>query len=582
MNYMQRFNSPRLKRSLLAFSLFYFVLLFSIDWSQAQIIPADRRTTWEGNVGVPGGIKNRTKICKEFSPGVDGTVITDAIRLNCNSGDVVLLRAGNYNLTQPIIITKSGITLRGEGMETTHLTLQPTHGEPVIWVVGPYDDDWAKPNPQNHVKVTANSQQGSTVIEVSDKNEAGAPVTAPNGRLVFLDRLNDVDVQPQGAYGVNVGAYTSLAYPGTGQDRLQNQISKVVNVSGRNVTLDPPIHMANFTGGTPHIWWESGNPVEYVGVEDLWVTDPAAGIVYQNTYGSWAKNVKVTASRYGLKLLLVVRSEFRGCLLKDPSSDDDYPLSVFYTGGSLFEDNIFTNNLNSIVMETSSGNVFAYNYVSHTLSPLQWMRSSVAIHGGHPTMNLFEGNIFTQVSADNGWGSSERQTFLRNRLTGVDEDQPNVNNYVGALIAGANNRNFNVVGNILGTPGKNTLYETDVETSNAVYMLGWGGNIPGGGKVPNDSKASTSMLRHGNWTSALTPGLTGLLWDSKIVDQNIPNSYYLSSKPSFFGDLQWPPFDPRNPTLVDPARIPAGYRFINGRNPPNGGAPNPPSALKIN
>ncbi|MGB5660025.1 MAG: hypothetical protein WBO54_11130, partial [Thermoanaerobaculia bacterium] len=32
------------------------------------------------------------------------------------------------------------------------------------------------------------------------------------------------------------------------------------------------------------------------------------------------------------------------------------------------------------------------------------------------------------------------------------------------------------------------------------------------------------------------------VWDPTISDHDLPNSYYLTSKPSFFGDLRWPAF----------------------------------------
>ena len=37
-------------------------LLYQTSSSLADPIPSDRRTNWQGNVGVPGGIPNRTTI----------------------------------------------------------------------------------------------------------------------------------------------------------------------------------------------------------------------------------------------------------------------------------------------------------------------------------------------------------------------------------------------------------------------------------------------------------------------------------------------------------------------------------------
>ena len=31
-------------------------------------------------------------------------------------------------------------------------------------------------------------------------------------------------------------------------------------------------------------------------------------------------------------------------------------------------------------------------------------------------------------------------------------------------------------------------------------------------------------------------------WDPSVDDHNIPDSYYLTSRPAWFGDLDWPPY----------------------------------------
>jgi hypothetical protein len=63
----------------------------------------------------------------------------------------------------------------------------------------------------------------------------------------------------------------------------------------------------------------------------------------------------------------------------------------------------------------------------------------------------------------------------------------------------------------------------------------------------------------------------------------LPQSLFRSTKPSYFGKLAWPPFDPANPT-PGTTPIPAAYRFLYGTNPPaasSSEAPQAPSNLKI-
>ncbi len=82
-----------------------------------------------------------------------------------------------------------------------------------------------------------------------------------------------------------------------------------------------------------------------------------------------------------------------------------------------------------------------------------------------------------------------------------------------------------------------------------------------------DLNVKNTMIRHGNY-DYLNHSIT---WDAAISDQAIPNSFFRSSKPVWFGSLPWPPFDPANPpgafNDANVCRIPAGYRYVHGIDP---------------
>ena len=63
----------------------------------------------------------------------------------------------------------------------------------------------------------------------------------------------------------------------------------------------------------------------------------------------------------------------------------------------------------------------------------------------------------------------------------------------------------------------------------------------------------------------------------------LPGSLFRLSKPSWFNDLAWPPFDPVTPRTPSNEHIPAGYRYVHGVDPPGGTAipPQPPTGLTI-
>ena len=392
---------------------------------------------------------------------------------------------------------------------------------------------------------------------------------------MFIDRLNDTNTTANGGYGINAGAYTSIGQPNTGADRYQNQLSRVVAVSGTSVTIDPPIEMANYNSASvPQVWWESANPMEMAGVEDLTVHSTvnwSHGVAMRNAYSCWVKNVKVTNTRYAISTGISVACEIRHCWVSGLSgSNDDYMYNIFWAGGCLFEDNIADNGNTSFLIETSSGNAFTYNYTTNNNSGAGWMVASMSWHGGHPSMNLVEGNVTSGVSMDNGWGSSIMQTHFRNRITGVDESQPTVSNYVQAIADDSMNRFQNIVGNVLGTTGKNTVYQAGATANNNVYLMGM--SIAGVSPSPDPVVAAT-VIRAVNWDSANNGIVSG-----GYTTNDLPASLLYDSKPAFFGNLQWPPIDPGSVAYsMSRTNIPAGYRFVNGVDP--GSNTNPPAIL---
>jgi hypothetical protein len=93
----------------------------------AQILPADRLTTW--SPGVTGGIPVRTTVCATVLAATYGNGTLEAAgginaAINaCPVGQVVQLSAGTFKINgnpDPVLIRK-GITLRGAGSNSTEL-----------------------------------------------------------------------------------------------------------------------------------------------------------------------------------------------------------------------------------------------------------------------------------------------------------------------------------------------------------------------------------------------------------------------------------------------------------------------------
>ena len=97
-----------------------FFLLLAWGTVFALIIPSDRRITWEGNVGIPGGVPNRTVISATITASTYGngaTDATDGIQTaldNCPASQVVFLSAGTFRINS-ILRIPDNVTLRGAG-----------------------------------------------------------------------------------------------------------------------------------------------------------------------------------------------------------------------------------------------------------------------------------------------------------------------------------------------------------------------------------------------------------------------------------------------------------------------------------
>jgi hypothetical protein len=114
---------------------------------------------------------------------------------------------------------------------------------------------------------------------------------------------------------------------------------------------------------------------------------------------------------------------------------------------------------------------------------------------------------------------------------------------------------MNVVGCILGTPGRSDTYETAYPASadnilRIIWRLGYGGPSWAG-----DTNVKATLLRHRNY-DYVTKNTDN---DSRITVANLPPSLYLASKPAWWGNTPWPPIGPDVSGMVN--KIPAQERY---------------------
>lgn len=565
-------------------TLLLFLLLFTRP-AVAEIIPADRLGPWQGNVGVPGGIPNRTIVSKNVVSdlGADPTGLVDASAIienaikSCPANRVIYLPAGTFKIATGVHAReswRSNYTVRGAGMGQT--ILKVTTGA-AFDLGNPGSND----GPFSHA-ITAGATKGSNTITVDNT------VDFVPGQFMAI--------QPATPVWAHI-----LAYGDETATRIITVTLKVRSKTSNTVTFDPPCPF-DFSDMNPIALAYDGSspsylPIHGVGIEDMTFdlsqSQAFCAVKWTNAWGCWMKNTEVKGA-YSRHVYCdhAVRCEFRGLYHHDTQGTGPGHEGLdFITGSSwnLVEDSIFINGgAPTLILGDGGGgcvgNVFAYNYFRHN-SDTGYYDMSMN-HGAHNMLNLAEGNNFEVVKEDGYYGSCSHNTYFRNRIL----DRMTLNHYTTY---------YNVVGNVLGLTGLTDTYEWEglPFTGFAFYCFGlpnagnpsytgeigptdppdyhlepWHlqDNVPAGsgpGAQALDHNVKATLLRHGNFDYVHND----VVWDDTIPDHTIPPSLYYSSTPSWWPEeVPWPPIGPdRDPMVV---RIPAELRYA-ALNGPRPGAP---------
>ena len=580
------------------------VLLLALSWlvpvAEAQILPPERRINWDP--GVRGGVPTtRTTIYTTLPASATASAIQSALNL-CPSNQVVQLSTGTYTIDRTINVP-SGVSLRGNGISNT--VLRGTSGFAGEYLVGfnnRYDSEWGQPK-----RPLVSPTKGSTTVTTSVAH-GWRP-----GSIVLIDMLE----QPTGDPPIdNTGASGNCNWCAreSGTRPLGQWVRIVAVPTATTATIDPPLYWSynNFPEGV-----EMVGLTHFGGIEELSLDNLTSAV--QNTaavFGGvncWLSGVELKGNQkkafwgYGALWFTMQGCRATGAIPIGNDNDPQYTsdraygpfLGPHFTAG-LLTDNIFEKLTMGVSFEgCTSGNVFSYNFITNI-----WWRSTgdsprrfgPLMHGPHPFMNLIEGNWSGgRIRADEYWGTSSHFVSLRNRVVQVDRGSGDSQQWT--IDVERRNWYWSFIGNLLGggggvsednyeyINGEPVLYN---DPKNTIWKIGY--ESLGDGPTLYDNGAMRTALRWGNWcnrTNDTIPG-AGITYHTNNVaninDRTIPNSLYLSSKPPTFGSLNWPPYDPANPTSNSPTNIPAGYRYTYGVNPPGGGGPSkpaPPSNLRV-
>ena len=565
-----------LKRRSAKLCISFFLLLssnlFAQSWS--GILDTKRAIDWS-QAGVVGGIPSAswTQCGSTIAAGASAATINTAIQ-TCGTNKYVLLGAGTFNLSTGIVM-KSNVVLRGMGADQTFLVFTGKNGcsglDAVVCFAGGDGSDYyanskMQPGGSNAATWTSGYAKGTTQIVLNNIGSNGISV----GKYIYLDQAEDT--APTSGFFVcertsaNCSDEGGAGDPGrivSGVARQQVQIVKVTGCSpsctnGSTFTISPGLYAPNYASAySPGAWW----PVAMIGnagIENLSVdatnSGGSANVVFYNAANVWVIGTRqiraCTCNRSIIQMWAATHATIQNNYFYGTSGQSqNYGVETYIAADSLVVNNIFQHVVAPLMVHTATGMVYAYNFAINNpyddgRSPqYHWMIGMSVGHSGGVMYNLWEGNIGQQLGADAVHGNTVMNTVFRNYMKGSD---PNRIDNTSAILLESYNRYWNVVGNVLGTPGYTTSYSAE---SAGVYWLG-----NGRGNVPSDSVVATTMMRWGNydtvnatvrWLSSEVPTSAPTYPNSVPPSQALPASFYYAAKPSWWPAAKaWPPIGP--------------------------------------
>jgi hypothetical protein len=564
------------------------------------------------------------------------------------SRKIVRLKAGTYYVAPQvnsggqvgIYVKVDNVTIRGEGAATTRIAAAGTindYGTVVLFGhrTGSSDASFAVQS------VTADALKGSQTIQVAN---ASAYVV---GDIITIDHVDGPAVANgpafinggyiwfyDGQYFKRQPSYTwngpSTGAPGLGnisdlnsantaaknavpQWRSTMQETEITAISGNTLTIRDPLYIDFPLSMSPQVWrtiplntasipvgnrWDGIENIAVAGGNNNWGF-PGGTVMFSYMAYSWAKGVEADGEKwtndpsrpgkYGYNLGL---GRTYRCVIRESyvhGSADENPGGQAYgivvgagSSANLVENNISVNNNKPVALNsTGGGNVIAYNYVDQAVlwnSP-GWQESGIDdSHANFTHHDLIEGNWTPNLGGDTTHGNSGFHTHLRNYAHGTNLLGGGMSGNLRAVGMDGWTHSHAYIGNVLNG---GSVYQTtpSSQSGRPVYQLG--NNYGGIGGNWDNGYSLNHIYRDGNWDNVTN----GVVWASGA--KAIPASFYLTSKPAFFGSYTWPWIEPtgssaaaRVLTLPAKARYDAGTPFAN---PPGGGitAPAPPTNVRI-
>ena len=549
-------------------------------------IPPGRSISWyPAGLDVVGGIRTsfrRTTTIRRLHPdgSVDDSGTINAAIAAARPNTLLTIPAGTYLIRNDIIM-KSGVALRGAqaclppwlpAANGNATTLLMSNGTKIFFNGGYRENSWM-PRPQSGRSITSGYTQGSTSLTLS------SVVGLSTGDYICVYQNKD-------AAAIDDKGYTWLGEDSGPDPHVWAQYTKITNIAGNVITIDPPLYQVtpNPTGQAVR---KQTFGVSMAGLENMRLQGDNTNyrmIWLRFSQFCWIKGVEtydVGANSSGSPHVwteFCYANEYRRNYFHHGAGHDsgaNYGIEFYHWNSRhKVEDNIVRETRHSIVFEGGgTGCVMLYNYTDDNWESVQGhpttrdasfvSEDQVANHGAHPYMNLWEGNWAACWWGDYTQGSSSYITAFRNSFSGKQTSYSLTNPWLWSVIEVEKyNRYFNLIGNIVGnTSMTNGTVIDDGSGGSRPTMFRFGYSSAGGSHT--DSLPYSTVILHGNYDF-----VSDSVHDWASPDHTLPISLYYTAKPAFFGNLAWPPYNSTAPTDNERERIPAGYRFVNGADPP--------------
>jgi hypothetical protein len=577
------------------------------------VLPPERRTSW--SPGIPGGIPTYATVHTTINATTYGNGTTDATNAINNAlaaagavataanPQVVYLPAGTYRVAGTIGWDASYVVLRGAGPGLTKL--RANQGQAAVYLGN-------SNYPASAVNITGSVPRNSTTITVA------SAASFKVGDVIQIDQLDDPSyvfifdsIYRKRAPGWSNSGPVSAGRTGHSGYRSVTEMKEITAINGTTLTFSPPTRIAFDAAFAPQAWRvisgpnSSGAGVRWSGLENLYVTGGGNdNIVLDGAAYSWVRNVEsdgnpatgVGTIGHHINLAHSFRSEVRHVYVHHANhigqGGGAYGIGLTVSSSdNLVEDSIAVYLNKAVLTEVSGGgNVFGYNYIDNVRTDsAAWMEG--AANGSHDAFShhdLWEGNQATNIGCDATHGSSGFLVFFRNYAMGRASDTGYANvqsDNVRAFNSDAWNREMTFIGNVGHAyripTGINPVYEISSHLVDpnpaAIWHIG-DMDMRGGGGVfdtqyanpgPNDpgvlplatytTRSLDKLFRHGNWDN-VTSSIAD--WQAGYT-RTLPNSLYLTNKPTWWGASPWPWVDTSAATRLQ--SLPAKVRYDAGQ-----------------